>query len=107
MRSTSTLMGISLYNRGVKRMDRDGSGLVLPKLMSIRIKGFPRITNIPCTACVFVCVFDSVGIEKISIVACWLSPVFPLEGIFLPLKTIVVGQLRLFLFWHRYWFSQE
>ena len=55
MRSTSTLMGILLYNRGVKSMDKDDSGLVLPKLMFISIKGFPRITNFPCTACVFVC----------------------------------------------------
>ena len=53
--STWTLMGLILYDRGVKEMDRGGSGLVLPKVIFIRIKGFPRITNYLCTACVFVC----------------------------------------------------
>ena len=38
-------------------MDKDGSGLVLLKLIPIRIKGFPRITNGLYTACLFVCGF--------------------------------------------------
>ena len=63
-------MGLILYDRGVKEMDRGGSGLVLPKLIFIRIKGFPRITNFPCSACVFVYVFDSVNIKYIPIAAC-------------------------------------
>ena len=56
MLSTGTLMGLILYDRGVKEMDRGGSGLVLPKLIFIRIKDFPIIMNYICTACVFVCV---------------------------------------------------
>ena len=55
MHSTSMPMGMLLSDQGVKRKDKGGSGLVLPKLMFIRIKGFPRITNFPCSACVFVC----------------------------------------------------
>ena len=55
MLSTGTLMGMLLYDRGVKRKDKGGSGLVLPKLIFNRIKGFLRITNFPCSACVFVC----------------------------------------------------
>ena len=45
----------TLQSGGVERMDKEGSGLVLPKLIPIRIKGFPRITNGPYTASVFVC----------------------------------------------------
>ena len=55
MLSTGTLMGMLLYDWGVKEKDKGGSGLVLPKLIFIRIKGFPRITKHLCTACVFVC----------------------------------------------------